>query len=186
MLYLASTSPRRARLLTEAGIAFAPLPPGPEPEGSGGPVQRAGQRARAKAVGAPPPRDGSPVLGVDTVVDCDGVELGKPRDRADAARMLELLQGRQHRVHTGHCLAVGGVVRAEQLATSVVRVATLAPQQREAYLDSGAWTGLAGGYGIQAEAGAFVTLVEGDFDTVVGLSVVAVRRLLRAASEGRP
>jgi septum formation protein len=188
-LHLASTSPRRSLLLTQAGIRFALCEPGPEYAGGGGdhdhgetgdPAALAILRAARKALGARAPAGRVPVLGVDTVVDLDGEELGKPSDRAAAASMLARLAGRTHRVHTAHCLVVPGTAaRAEELATAVVACRAPTAAELERYLASGQWRGKAGSYGIQDEAQSFLTLADGSFDTVVGLHVAAVMRLLR-------
>ncbi len=183
VLYLASTSPRRRRLLREAGLEHVSVPPGPEPEGEGAPIERALLRARAKAIGAQVAGAAGFVLGVDTVVEIDGRELGKPRDRDDAAAMLDALGGREHLVHTAHCVRThpDDGSRWERVATARVRFDALTAEQRARFLDSDAWRGKAGGYGIQDEAADFAALVGGDFDTVVGLSIAVVAALLEAA-----
>ncbi|MHC5065563.1 MAG: Maf family protein, partial [Planctomycetota bacterium] len=104
MLYLASTSPRRHSILESAGIPFTPIEPGEEPLASGTPMELARIRARAKGRGARVPEPGALILAVDTVVDLDGCELGKPEDRQDAERMLRALSGREHLVHSAICL----------------------------------------------------------------------------------
>ena len=181
-LVLASSSPRRSALLRAAGIEFVPGLPGPEPEAAGTPEQLAMARARSKACGGVRPADCAlPLLGVDTVVDVDGRELGKPQDRDAAAAMLRRLAGRLHRVHTAHCLFdPGRGVRSEELASATVACRDVAAVELERYLDSGDWRGKAGSYGIQDGTQMFLRVVEGAFDTVVGLHVAAVRRLLRA------
>ncbi len=185
ILYLASTSPRRASLLTEHGLDFALLAPGPEETGQGAPRERAVLRARAKATGANPPAADALVLGVDTVVDIDGHELGKPIDRAAARDMLQRLMGRTHLVHTGHCLwRQAGEVRAEAVASALVRCDAIGVGELEAYLDGETWQGKAGAYGIQDPETSFLELVEGDVDTVIGLSMTTVRQLLRTLEKG--
>lgn len=192
-LYLASTSPRRRELLRRAGLRFVLCEPGAEYVGAadehgtehGDPAELARERAQRKARGAAPPDPRVPVLGVDTVVDVDGRELGKPRDRADAARMLDQLLGREHRVHTAHYLFVPATgVAAEALATAVVACARASRAQREHYLDSHQWGGKAGGYGIQDGAQRFFSVVQGSVDTVVGLHVAAVVALLAQVGAG--
>ncbi|MBK8098255.1 MAG: Maf family protein [Planctomycetes bacterium] len=178
-LWLASTSPRRSQLLQQAGIAFDLCEPGPEPDATGEPLRVAAERARSKAVGSRPRDRTRPVLGVDTVVDVDGVEHGKAKDRAEAERMLRALLGRVHRVHTGHCLWLPGrdvVVEETVTAEVVATVPSEADLQR--YLDSEQWRGKAGAYGIQDPAQSFLRLHGGGFDTVMGLHVPAVLRLL--------
>ncbi|MBX3461982.1 MAG: Maf-like protein [Planctomycetes bacterium] len=191
VLQLASTSPRRRSLLQAAGIPFVLCEPGPEldhlpPRAGVTPRDLARERARRKALGAAAPASGLPVLGVDTVVDLDGVELGKPRDRDEAAAMLHRLIGRRHAVHTAHCLvAPGGDAFAEEIASATVTCRTPGAAEIAAYLASGDWHGKAGAYGLQDPTQSFLCLAEGAFDTVVGLHVPAVLRLLAAAT-GRP
>lgn len=176
-LLLASTSPRRRDLLAEAGLEFTVIPPGPEARGRGRPDQLALLRARGKASGVVV--DEGLILGVDTVVDLDGEELGKPADRDAARTMLQRLSGKTHLVHTGHCLlSRPDGSRAEALSTSTVSVRAIPPSELEAFLDGGTWRGKAGAYGIQDPGTEFVELVAGDLDTVVGLSVAAVRDLV--------
>jgi septum formation protein len=187
VLYLASTSPRRRRLLTDAGLVHVCVPPGPEPVGGGGPAERAVQRAEAKAAGARVRGAPGYVLGVDTVVEVDGRELGKPRDRTDAARMLEELAGLEHRVHTAHCVRPhpDDGQRWRLVTSARVRFEPIEAPRLLRFLDSGAWAGKAGAYGIQDADADFARLVDGDWDTVVGLSVAAVTALLDTAIGGR-
>lgn len=191
-LYLASTSPRRHALLAAAGVRFEPCAPGPEYEGDAGdhdtepgdPRALAVARARRKACGAAVLDPAVPILGVDTVVDLDGVELGKAKDRAAATAMLSRLAGRRHLVHTAHCLVLPRTgARFERLTTAAVDCARPAPAALERYLASEQWRGKAGAYGIQDPDQDFLQLADGDFDTVVGLSVTAVRELLHALAE---
>ncbi len=181
LLLLASSSPRRRELLARAGIPFAPVTPGPEPEASGTPAERAVQRARSKALGAVVvARPGPPwVLGVDTVVEVAGREHGKAADRQEAAAMLAAMAGQDHLVHTAHCLWDPGTdtVR-EELVTATVHCRAIGAGERDAWLDSEHWRGKAGAYGIQDPLATFVSLRAGPFDAVVGLHVAAVRRLL--------
>ena len=163
---------------------------GEEVVGDGLPSQRAVQRAVAKARGATVDGPAGLVLGVDTVVEIDGRELGKPVSRSDAGRMLRTLAGRDHAVHTGLCLRRhprGDREPSEWTASAyaTVRCRELADAEIEAYLEGGEWTDKAGGYAIQGGGGAFMELCEGDFDTVVGLPVRELRSMLgRAAGAG--
>lgn len=186
-LALASSSPRRRQLLSAAGIAFVLCEPGPEyAQGGdfdhgevGEPLALALARATRKAIGAPAPPPGLPVLGVDTVVDLDGEELGKAADRRAAERYLRLLLGRDHLVHTAHCLWRPDQLHHWQAVTTAkVRLAAADEAALQRYLDSGQWVGKAGAYGIQDPAQDFIALREGELDTVIGLQVATVRRLL--------
>lgn len=189
-LYLASTSPRRRELLLQAGLRFELCEPGAEYlpgsgqhehlGGAGLPQQLATERAERKARGAASPTREVPTLAVDTVVDLDGEELPKAADRDAAARLLARLSGRRHAVHTAHCLrAPDGRLFAE-LATAEVQFDTPGAGQLSRYLDSGEWCGKAGAYGIQDASLPFARLVAGSLDTVVGLHVPSVQRLLAA------
>ena len=146
---------------------------------AGDPARLAQERAARKAVGAIVPEPRVPVLAVDTVVDLEGVELGKPADRDHAERMLRQLAGRIHRVHTAHCLrlaATGRVLTRTSHAT--VWCGPIDPVGLRRYLDSSQWQGKAGSYGLQDDAQSFFRLVEGSFDTVVGVHVAAVLAML--------
>ncbi|MCB9878282.1 MAG: Maf family protein [Planctomycetes bacterium] len=190
-LYLASTSPRRRALLQQAGLRFALCEPGDEyapgsgqhehEGGAGVPAELARERAERKARGARPPLDDAPVLAVDTVVDLDGQELSKAADRAAAGRLLGRLLGRRHLVHTAHCLRTPDGRLRHELATATVAFADPGPAALARYLDSGDWRGKAGAYGIQDPQLPFASLVDGTLDTVIGMHVAAVQRLLDAA-----
>jgi septum formation protein len=189
-LYLASTSPRRSALLQQAGLRFALCEPGAEYAPGGGdehrsvqgdPLALAIERARRKGTGAIVPMSRAPVLAVDTVVDLDGHELGKPRDRDHAEQMLRLLSGRLHRVHTAHYLRCPVSGRTlERAASAVVACGPLDAARLARYLDSGQWRGKAGSYGVQDDAQDSFRVIDGSLDTVVGLNVPTVRELLQA------
>lgn len=122
----------------------------------------------------------APVLAADTVVDVDGVSLGKPRDLPEAGRMLELLSGREHLVHTAFALAVPGRPAWEhQRAATRVRFYRLEPSEIAEYLASGEPLDKAGAYGIQGRAASLVEAIDGDFYTVVGLPLGRLVRTLR-------
>lgn len=190
-LYLASKSPRRRELLTQAGMRFACCEPGEEYEAGGSeldceggdPMALAQLRARRKALHAQVVAADVPVLAVDTVVDLAGNELGKAADRDAAAALLARLAGHEHRVHTAHCLFIPTDPEHvfEETATSIVLCESPNAARVTRYLDSDQWRGKAGGYGIQDSQQDFLRLVSGSFDTVVGLHVAAVLRLLQAA-----
>lgn len=178
MLYLASTSPRRRELLAAAGLRAVVVEPGPEPVGSGAPRERALQRALAKAQRARVAGAAGWVIGADTVVAVDGVDLGQPADRDDAARMLRLLAGRDHLVHTAQCVrAHPSGPSAAAVADAIVRVRPLSEAALQSWLARDLWRGKAGAYGIQDPGQDFITLVAGDLDTVIGLSVRTLRAL---------
>ena len=188
-LILASQSPRRRELLSDAGYSFRilvsqadeTLPAGTPPaEG----VRILAER-KAKAVESTLPPEilrAAPVfvIGADTLVERDGVALGKPRDEADAAAMLSLLSGARHRVVTGVAVVVGGRVFSG-IETTTVTFRPLSRTEIAEYVASGEPMDKAGAYGIQAGADRFVKTVDGEIDNVIGLPLRLLARLLREA-----
>ncbi len=176
-LVLASTSPRRSRLLKEAGLVFTVRSPSLEEILSGDPYTIAVDNARSKARSVDR-SDDEIVIGADTIVLCDGKILGKPVDREDAKRMLLLQIDRPQEVITGVCLIEGGSGREVHGYEASGLVMKGDKLSIERYVDSGQWRGKAGAYGIQDEGGIRIDLVWGNFDNVVGLPMTLVRRLL--------
>jgi septum formation protein len=180
MLVLASQSPRRREILTAAGIDFVArgvsVPeehrPGESPESY---VLRLAE-TKARAVEAAP---GDIVLGADTVVVAAGQILEKPRDGADAARMLALLSGRVHDVITGICLLRGDRTILDTACTRVY-FAELSDHDIVTYVTSGEPMDKAGAYAIQGLASKFIDRIEGEYFNVVGLPVALVYRHLKS------
>ena len=198
-IILASASPRRAQLLTEAGIAFrVVVSPTDEPERKPGgilvdlwpmclaymkamAVQKHLNKARSKAPQAV-------ILAADTIVVDDTPPqriLNKARDRAHARRMLSSLDRKIHRVITGIALVGGGRGARVRLASSQAACRIHFPTKAalETYLDSNLWRGKAGAYGIQDDHDPFVTLLSGEFTTVVGLPMPLVQSELKTFLE---
>jgi septum formation protein len=120
-----------------------------------------------------------PMLAADTVVDLDGAALGKPRDPAEARRMLSSLSGREHLVHTAFALALPGGTPLEERATTRVRFYRLDPEEIATYVAGGEPLDKAGAYGIQGLAASLVEAIDGDFYTVMGLPLGRFVRTLR-------
>jgi septum formation protein len=184
-IVLASESPRRLELLRSLGLivdvaasGYEELPlPGLSPAGLAS--HHAGEKLRAALQMQRRPLD-APVLAADTVVDLDGVALGKPSDLQDAARMLESLSGREHVVHTAFALAVPGAAQwTQELASTRVRFYRLEASEIAEYLATGEPLDKAGAYGIQGRAASLVKAIEGDFYTVMGLPLARLVRALR-------
>jgi len=179
-LILASGSPRRAELLSAAGISFE-VRPAHIDEGL-----RAGEDARTyairvavdKARAIAGPANGRPVLAADTVVVIDGLVLGKPVDSDDAKRMLRLLSGRSHEVITA--VALMSTRRGPEAAidarieSTVVEFAPLDTAEIDWYVATGEPSDKAGAYAIQGLASRFVTRIEGSYSNVVGLPMALV------------
>jgi septum formation protein len=185
-LVLASASPRRSELLRNAGIAFTVQPAHVDERMLAGetPEEYAKRLAREKAQAVSQQRTGETVLGADTIVVVDSEVLEKPRDQADAARMLRLLSGRSHRVITGVCVikAVSSIedVRA---ATTEVWMRDLSEEEIQEYVASGEPMDKAGAYAIQGTASRWIWKIVGCYFNVVGLPVPLVYRMLQELSE---
>jgi septum formation protein len=185
-LILASASPRRRSLLTEAGYAFdvdpaevdeSKYPPGMLP------AQVAEYLALAKARAVAPRHAEDVVLAADTVVAFGDTLLGKPADADHARRMLVLLSGTTHLCVTGVAVARGAGVKVGH-ATSAVRMRSLTRGEIDAYVASGRWEGKAGGYGIQDEqlkSDPFVTRAAGSHTNIVGLPMELASEMLAEA-----
>jgi septum formation protein len=191
MLVLASASPRRQELLRNAGIPFVAQPTDiPEvPLAGEAPCTFAERMAREKALAVSRLRPGDFILGADTIVVVDAHILGKPRDRADAARMLHLLSGRTHQVITGVCLVTPQLrtenrklttalenIRSE---TTLVTMDALSDDDIRSYILSGEPMDKAGAYAIQGMASRWVSRIAGDYFNVVGLPVSLVYRMMQ-------
>jgi septum formation protein len=119
------------------------------------------------------------VLGADTTVTLDGLILGKPESREDAARMLRMLSGRSHRVITGVALVTQHSVDVAA-ETTAVRFLTLSDEEIEAYIATGEPMDKAGAYGIQGLAAKWIPRVEGCYFNVMGLPLSLVATMLES------
>lgn len=180
-LILASGSPRRAELLRAAGVEFRVVPStADEPRYSGGPpADYARGVALFKAVAVAAEVGSGVVLGADTVVVLDSEVFGKPGTPAEARGMLERLSGRTHEVLTAVALvdAAAGVSLVAHDSTRLT-LRALEPADLDWYLATGEAMDKAGAYALQGEAARFVTAVDGDRETVIGLPTRLVLRLL--------
>jgi len=187
-LILASASPRRAKILRNAGITFevrsALIDESPrEGELPSDYVQRlALEKARAVAEAAAdrqPDNDETILIGADTTVVIDGEMFGKPETEEDARRTLQRFSGRIHEVHTGLAL-IKKPGAWEKVAEEITRVtfAKLAAHEIESYIASGEPFGKAGGYAAQGIAGRYITRIEGCYFNVVGLPLARLYSLL--------
>jgi len=206
-LILASASPRRADLLRAAGFTFETVVADVDEAVRAGEspalyVRRlaaeksaaaqssyaASAFRRTSAAGGESPAkagrhvtpDGPIILAADTTVVVDNQILGKPRDDADAAAMLERLSGRRHDVLTGVSIR-RNAFEVGRVETTAVFFAALSPDDLAWYVGSGEGRDKAGGYAIQGLASRFVTRIEGSYSNVVGLPVAAVVELLTEA-----
>ena len=194
MIYLASRSPRRRELLAQMGVKFEHLmfrggarqdadadeavQPGEQPDDYVRRVTLMKANAAWERVVTRYGLQRKPVLAADTTVALGSEILGKPRDRADAERILTILSGTQHRVLTAVALQFEG--RFEMaVSESLVTFAALDAARIAAYVASGEPFDKAGAYGIQGRAGAFVSRLEGSYSGVMGLPLYETANLLR-------
>jgi septum formation protein len=184
-LVLASASPRRVELLRQIGIEPVVRPvdidesalPGEAPDALA--LRLAAAKALAAAAGLPA---GTRVLGADTIVVLQREVFGKPRDEADAVRMLRILGGRTHEVMTAVALAVAGSGGSPALALSRTDVAMreVGAEEAAAYWASGEPRDKAAGYAIQGLGAVFIEHIRGSYSGVMGLPLYETARLLQA------
>ena len=183
-LILASESPRRRELLAAVGVPFRVIPSGvDETPRTGEPPSRFVRRAaldKGEAVALLHPS--TFVLSADTIVVVDGRILGKPRDRAEARRMLSRLAGREHKVYTAVCLLRGGNGYRD-LGTEVTRVRfrPLTAAEIAGYARTGECDDKAGAYAAQGAGMLLIDRVVGSFTNVVGLPMTRVVGMLARA-----
>jgi septum formation protein len=184
VLILASASPRRQELLREAGIAFEVHPAhiAEERAADEAPLAYACRLAHEKAQAVAVKFPGRFVLGADTIVVASHGNdvLEKPRDAADAARMLRLLSGRGHEVTTAVSLASPEGSADTRCATTEVFFRELQEEEIQRYVAGGEPMDKAGAYAIQGGAGPWVERIEGEYSNVVGLPLSLVMEILRS------
>jgi septum formation protein len=192
-LVLASASPRRLMLLSQAGVqpdALRPSSVDETPRRGEMPRTLVTRLSRAKAEAArdlianDPDLAEAYVLAADTVVALGRRILVKPRTIEEALASLSLLSGRSHRVLTGLCLITPHDRAKFKIVDTRVRFKRLSNDEMQAYLASREWRGKAGGYAIQGLAGCFVQKIVGSYTNVVGLPLTEVVAML--VGEGFP
>ena len=193
-LILASSSPRRAEILGNAGICFEVRASHIDEARLAGEAaeEMVARLAEMKAHATAAQYDGDEydsdercaIVGADTCIELDGEIFGKPDNAAHAREMLTALSGRVHRVITGIC-----VIHLPQrtvctaVETTTVAFAVLAPAEICAYVESGEPFDKAGGYAIQGLAGRYITRIEGCYFNVVGLPLARLYELLKTSPE---
>ena len=185
MLVLASASPRRKELLTQAGFEFqvqaADIEEAQRPGEDPIPFATRLAREKAQTIYAQIQENSADpllVLGADTVVVTAGKEvLGKPQDRADAAHMLCLLSGGTHTVITGVCLVSRNSVEVAAELTYVT-MQTLSTAEIEDYIATNEPMDKAGAYAIQGRAARWIPRIHGCYFNVVGLPLALVSSMI--------
>ena len=187
-LILASASPRRAKLLADAGYQFEVHPADIDEQKTAAPspselAQRLAM-AKADAVAAQYPDD--VVLAADTIVCLGEQVMGKPADAAEATKMLELLSGTTQIIITGICvMRKNANLQQSNRVMSAVRMDNLTEEQIKQYVASGDWEGKSGGYGIQ-DQDPFVKRIAGSHTNIVGMPMETVRKMLARAGISVP
>lgn len=176
-LILASNSPRRRELLSQLDYPFEIIPSTCEEISTATkPTDIVQELASRKATEVFTKHPDAVVIGCDTVVDFNGEIMGKPKDHADASRMIHALSGNTHLVHTGVCILspVGVWLFCD---STKVHFRNLTDEEIQNYIDGGEADGKAGAYGIQDDS-HFAASYDGDFDNVVGLPTYRVKEIL--------
>ncbi len=154
-------------------------------EAPGNYVRRLSIEKAAASISSPLASPAEIVLAADTTVDVKGEILEKPLDADDAYRMLRMLSGRTHLVHTGVTVSVP-ITGARRSSTIVVATEVTFGDLEDAaidwYLETGEAMDKAGAYGIQGAAGAFVEKINGSVTNVIGLPLAETLTLLRDAT----
>lgn len=177
-LVLASGSPRRREILAMAGYKFIQISPdADEADGGMTPSELVRENSRRKADAALRMCEGVMVC-ADTVVVVDGEILGKPKSKAHAREMLERLSGRTHTVITGWTVSDGEKTVCETSVTDVT-MRKIQPFEIDAYIASGSPMDKAGAYGVQDAGGMFISGIQGDYYTVMGLPLCEISQVLR-------
>lgn len=189
-IILASESPRRRQLLSEAGFSFDVVPvkvseiPDKNLNVNDQILDIAGRKSRAAFTQLKSSRkDDFIVIAADTEVIFGGGPLGKPSDAADAFRVLRLLSGKVHQVITAVVMIESRSSKVlSQTETTQVYFKNLSDDEIREYIATGEPMDKAGSYGIQGRGGKFVEKIEGPFDNVVGLPMDLVKRMLKEIS----
>lgn len=180
-LILASASPRRKELLEKLDLKFSICPADvdetrlPEEDALSYPLRTAVKKAMAVAEG----RENAIVIAADTVVALDDEILGKPKDEAEAKKMLRRLAGREHIVITG--IGIVDTVSGRTLSATeqtIVYFHPLETEEIEAYVATKEPMDKAGAYGIQGKGSLLVRKIDGDYFNVMGLPISKLYRLL--------
>lgn len=176
-MVLASASPRRQELLGFYGIPFEVVPSGADEAAEGPGHEQVRELAKRKCLDVAARCPGRLVLAADTLVCVEDQVLGKPQNEEDALRMLRLLSGRSHQVHTGICIACPDGRVIDRVATTKVTFLPVGDDLLRRYIATGEPMDKAGAYAIQGRAGAFISSIEGSPTNVIGLPLELLTEL---------
>lgn len=197
---LASASPARRKILEDSGISFEVIVSDVDEDralaeaqeeahhaglGTITPAQTAQllAKAKARAVAQLPEAAGAIILGCDSVFELNGEAYGKPGTAEKALDRITSMSGSSGQLHTGHWLidnrpGISHHGEAGELRTATVHFDTFTTYEAEAYVATGEPLWVAGSFTIDGYGAAFIRSIEGEFHTVVGLSVHALRTML--------
>ncbi|MDY0074596.1 MAG: Maf family protein [Acholeplasmataceae bacterium] len=180
MIVLASSSPRRAKLLQDAGLDFIVVPSHIDEivDEKYKPSELVMEIAKQKALNVATKYPNDTIVGADTIVVYEEHILGKPKDEEDAYRMLKLLSDDRHIVYTAVALVKGDKIKTFVSETEVW-MKNLSDLEIWNYIKTGEPMDKAGAYGIQGEGGSLVDHYKGDFFTIVGLPLKDVLEQLK-------
>jgi len=181
-LILASTSPRRCEILALLGVPFEVVAPRfDEVIGTQLPIdEEVLDFAAAKATSVAVANPGSIVVGSDTMISFDRAKIGKPRDEADARRILRLLSGKMHRIYTSVAIIDGGGPGFRTVETVEVDMRPFNTDEIERYLATGESMDKAGAYSIQGEGRSLIAAIRGDYLAAVGMPLRPVAGYLKS------
>ena len=187
-LILASSSPRRAEILTAVGWPFTAVTAGIDEtrRPSEQPVEYVQRLAKEKAEAVASSLESGLVLGADTTVVVEETLLGQPHDQDDARRMLRLLSGKWHEVLTGVAIVRLSEESKVDYETTRVRFAEMSEKEIDWYISTGEPTGKAGAYAVQGAAALFIEEIQGDYFNIVGLPIRLVFEMVKAMSGPHP
>ncbi|MCP4581652.1 MAG: septum formation protein Maf [candidate division Zixibacteria bacterium] len=181
---LASSSPRRFKLLSEEGFEFKVVPPEIDETKIGDelPEDYVCRLARSKAQAID--NGDSLVIGADTVVVLGDEFLNKPASKLEARVTLEKLSGQTHVVYTGLCLVCSNCGRTNvDYDKTTVHFNVLTNSAILEYIESGEPLDKAGAYGIQGMGAFLVNKIDGHLDTVIGFPMSLLRKMLEGHRE---
>lgn len=187
-LILASTSPRRIQILSLLGIPFKAIDPEIDEviDPKSPSDEEAGRWALEKAAALKNRFPESIIIGGDTLIDLDGLKIGKPRDASEAMEILKKLRGRRHKVVSGvGALWPGGNTR-KAVETVTIKMRPATDDELREYITTEEPLDKAGAYSIQGRGGKLIEAIEGDFLATVGFPLRTVSGILREAGLSLP
>jgi len=178
---LASASPARLAVLRGAGLDPEVIVSGVDEDSYSAATtgELTALLSAAKAVAVAATQASGVVIGCDSMLDLDGVALGKPADAGEAIARWQAMRGRTGTLLTGHCVIDAATgQRASGVASSVIRFGAPTDEEIAAYVGTGEPLGMAGAFTIEGLGGWFVDSIDGDHNNVIGISLPLLRALL--------